>query len=99
MEKQRGEHINTRTNLRRWRNDAHYIIQVGYRGAKANPHIYAELRAITADTMSEIILTGELRKYLASDKLYSVAGATSPQKAVEHAVELFKEKELFDGND
>lgn len=82
--------MNIRTNLRTWRNNACYIVQVGYRGTETNPHIYAELKAIAIDRMSTILLANELGKYRASDELYFIEDERTAQKAVEIAIERFK---------
>lgn len=84
--------MNTRTNLRTWRNNAHYIVQVGYSGSKTNPHIYAELRAIAVDSMSEIILMSELSKFITEDKLFSIADAKTAQQAIKNALIFFGKK-------
>lgn len=82
--------MNTRTNLRTWRDNACYIVQVGLRGSKTNPHIYAELKAIAIDTLSKVILSADLEKFSGTDKLYWIKGERTAQKAIERAVKQFK---------
>ena len=82
--------MNVRTNLRTWRDGACYIVQVGERGSKTNPHIYAELKAVAVDRMSHILLADGLGKFRASDELFFIEGERTAQKAVEKAIKLFK---------
>lgn len=80
--------MNTRTNLRTWRQRSRYIIQVGIRGSQKNPHIYAEIKAIAADNMSEVVLINELGKFKANDKIYAIT-AKNPRDAVDKALKSF----------
>lgn len=82
--------MNVRTNFRTWRDKACFYVQVGLRGSEANPHVYAELKAIAVDTLSEIALTEKLSKYVANDKLYVLSDARNAKEAIDEAIRLFK---------
>ena len=90
--------MNVRTNLRTWRKTAHYIVQVGLRGNETNHHIYAEIKAIVVDTMSEVLLVGELAKFVANDTLFVIADGKNAQDSVAKAVEMFRQNKMITNN-
>lgn len=89
--------MNTRTNLRNWRNESTYIISVSMVGTKTkHPYIAARLEAITA-TQYHInnIVAGMKMLISGNDRIYTIAhdrshGISSPQSAVDEAVRRYK---------
>lgn len=95
--------MNTRTNLRNWRNESTYVIMVSMVGANTkHPYIAARLEAITATPYStKQVALGMMNFTIGSDRIYTIQhnradGISTPQHAINEAIRLYKDEMQID---
>lgn len=85
--------MNTRTNLRTWRQDSIYCITIEERAG----HLRADLEGIACGTWAKITMDGMMERLGKQPNIHTFMishdakkGITNPQAAIEEAIKQFK---------